>query len=69
LSALGDPGFDAEKYITANSEGPVAVATAEDVPVEDTIEVLQKKYFEQEKTNVPNNKKNNAAWIKGKLKE
>jgi hypothetical protein len=69
LSALGDPGFDAEKYI-ANLGGE-EVEVKKDVTDKDTrtIEDLQKAYFDKKKANVPTNKKNDATWIKKKLAE
>jgi hypothetical protein len=70
LSALGDPDFDAEKYI-ANLGGEDAPEVIDNNSGEDTrtIQQLQNAFFEKKKTNVPNNKKNDAAWIKNKLAE
>lgn len=56
LSAISDPDFDAKAYMEKNS-----------TIIEETIEDLQKAYFDQEGTNVPNPKKNDKAWIKSKL--
>lgn len=68
LSALGDPNFDAEAYVASLGSDDIPEEIGSNPP-EDTIETLQKKYFEKHKTNVPNNKKNDAAWIKKKLAE
>ena len=68
LSALGDPDFDAEKYI-AGLGGEDEVEEVPSDEDEKTIEDLQKAYFEKFKTNVANSKKNDAAWIKKKLAE
>jgi hypothetical protein len=70
LSALGNPEFDAEKYI-ANLGGEDSNEVIENNSGEDTrtIKQLQDAFFEMKKTNVPNNKKNDAAWIKNKLAE
>ncbi len=65
LSALGDPGFDAEIYI--KNLGSEPVETEEDKP--QSIDALQKAYFDKFGKNVPNPKKNDAAWIKRKLAE
>lgn len=70
LAALGDPGFDAEKYI-ANLGGEYAEEVKQDDSGGDTRTIgdLQKEYFDKFKTNVANSKKNDAAWIKNKLAE
>jgi hypothetical protein len=69
LDGLSNPEFDAESYIAKKEE------TAEDVErlidanenKAETIEELQKKYFDKFGKNVANIKKNDAAWIKGEL--
>ena len=77
LDALADPNFDAQKYI---EEKVLASEKTEEMPpkadpadlkndLTDDKEVLHTKYFEKFKTQVPNPKKNDIAWIKGKLEE
>lgn len=60
LSALSDPDFDAKAYMGKD------VVEGSD---EETIEDLQKQYYEKFKVSVANAKKNDAAWIKNKLDE
>jgi hypothetical protein len=70
LSALSDPNFNAKGYIE-NLSKVDDLATKPDATVPEietrTLDQLQKAYFEQEGKNVPNPKKNDAAWIKAKL--
>lgn len=77
LDALADPNFDAQKYIEnkviaaqepPKDEEPEAPEVPE-APEADNKEDLAAKYFEKFKTNVPNPKKNDVAWIKAKLAE
>lgn len=81
LDALNDPNFDAQKYIEnkviaaqepqKDENGMPLKAASFDVNEEltDSKEDLAAKYFEKFKTNVPNPKKNDVAWIKAKLAE
>lgn len=78
LDALADPNFDAQKYIenkVATAQNPPAPENETgdsgktNEPEGDDKEALAAKYFEKFKTNVPNPKKNDVAWIKAKLAE
>lgn len=74
LDALADPNFDAKAYIENKiAQVPpvdeVKIEETIDAPVADDKEALAAKYFEKFKTNVPNPKKNDVAWIKAKLEE
>ena len=67
LDALSNPEFDAKKYIEENSapktdgENPA--------PVPETVESVQKLYFETFNKNVAPVKKNDIGWMKAKIKE
>lgn len=75
LDALSNPEFEAQKYISekiaANEpsakEGEEKKKESEE-PVE-TLEQLREKYFTKTGQNVPNPKKNDAAWIKAQLEK
>lgn len=59
LDGLSNPDFDAKAYMDSIGSGLA----------EPTIEELREKYLEKKGVNVPNPKKNDAAWIKSKLAE
>lgn len=59
LDGLSNPDFDAKSYMDKQSSGSE----------EPSIEELREKYLEKKGVNVPNPKKNDAAWIKSKLTE
>lgn len=65
LDGLSNPDFDAEDYISSKLaelyKKPEAIESTE------TIEELQKKYFDKFGRNVANIKKNDATWIKAEL--
>lgn len=70
IDGLSNPAFDAQAYITAKEEA-AKNAESGNVPEKgnpiETIEELQKKYFDKFGKNVANIKKNDSAWIKGEL--
>lgn len=66
LDGLSNPDFDAKAYMDkVNESGEISPNGAP--VVELTIEELREKYFAQVGVNVPNPKKNDAAWIKSKI--
>jgi len=72
LDALSNPEFDAEKYISekiAANEPPKEEEEGEKKAEAETetLEQLREKYFTKTGQNVPNPKKNDAAWIKAQL--
>lgn len=66
LDGLSNPEFDAEKYIQSKLATPEPVIGSEAPEKEESIHDL---YFKKFGKNVPNMKKNDVAWIKGKLNE
>ena len=74
LSAVAtDPDFDAKAYIAAklkdDEESPDDATDSGGDPPEPTIEDLREEYRVLFSKNVPNPKKNDLAWIKGKIAE
>lgn len=82
IDGLSNPDFDPKAYIQSkqaevdkadskagtesdNNEGKDGGGSTESV---ETIENLRQRYFDEKHENVPNVKKNDAAWIKSKLK-
>ncbi len=69
LSGLGDPDFNAKKYINNLGSEPAEIVEGNATKVVESVDTLQKAYFDKFAKNVPNPKKNDAAWIKKKLAE
>lgn len=70
LDGMSNPDFNAEKYIESKlTDAPkVDEGIAQEVK-EEKPEDIHALYFEKFGKNVPNMKKNDTAWIKGKLNE
>jgi len=73
LDGMSNPEFDAEKYIQSKLAEPAKVEAteapkAQEVP-EGKPESIHELYFKKFGKNVPVMKKNDVAWIKGKLNE
>ena len=82
LSAVYDPGFDAEKYIAKKTDEAMTANKTDESGSEETeihkpekpvdkmtLEELQKLYFEKFGVNPSNIHKNNVGWLKIKLAE
>lgn len=67
LDGISTPGFDAKKYIFAKLH-PVKTPE-EKAEAKESKEKLLEEYFVAFGKHVPNMKKNNISWIKGRLEE
>jgi hypothetical protein len=69
ISDCDAPADKVEKYISDKEKSLDKSVPTEGSIEEPTLEELQKQYFIKKNANVPNIKKNDAAWIKMKLAE
>lgn len=74
LDGMNSPGFDAEKYIDSKLAKPEVMPETEQGKEEapetkESEESIYDMYFKKFGKNVPNMKKNDTAWIKGKLND
>lgn len=69
LSALSDPNFDAKAYMESKKAPEEEKVSEDKTGLPADAASLGAIYFEEIGSNVPNPKKNDAAWIKAKILE